>query len=242
MREEVIREHLRQQRLQQANRQRTQSTQPAEAQAEDAEASNAMDAEGLDQEFLAALPPELQEEVLAQHEQRLAQQRQEQAAATSANADQANAPAADVDVAALFESLPPGLRAQVLADADDSVLQVLPQNLQEEARRLRSNWEQQQLFRIARMLDRPQGVRAGQGGHGGAVGNAAPFASFQDAPGAGNGIQIFDQESIVTLFLLYFMDQERFNLVRFQVGKPFYNRKFTSLEVAKDYLHPSRHL
>lgn len=217
IREEVIRDHLRQQRIQQANRQRTQSiNQPAEPVAENAEANNAMETEGIDQEFMAALPPELQEEVLAQHEQRLAQQRQEQAAAENANINQGNPPAPDVDIAALFESLPPGLRAQVLADADDSVVQALPQNLADEARRLRSNWEQQQLFRIARMFDRPQGIRAVPQG-GAAMGTAGLMPPFPETPSAGNGIQIFDQESIVTLFLLFFMEQERFNLVRFQV-------------------------
>lgn len=95
--------------------------------------------EVLDQEFLAALPPELQEEVLAQHEQRIAQRNRQNN--TSDNI-QANAETA-VDIDAVFESLPPGLRAQVLADADDSVLQILPPNLLAEANRLRANFEQQ---------------------------------------------------------------------------------------------------
>lgn len=96
---------------------------------------------------------------------------------------------------------------------------MLPQNLADEARRLRANYEQQQLFRIARMLDtRPQGVRAAPVG---GPGNTGPFAAFPETPGVGNGIQIFDQESIVTLFLLYFMEQERFNFVRFQVNNDF---------------------
>lgn len=47
------------------------------------------------------------------------------------------------DAAAVIESLPPTLRAQVLADAHESVLQVLPQNVVAEARRLRANFEHQ---------------------------------------------------------------------------------------------------
>lgn len=101
IREEVIRDHLRQQRIQQANQQRrTQEEVVANTN------NTATEAEPLDQEFMAALPPELQEEVLAQHEQRLAQQRQEQAVPAQGN-DAA-------DIVSLFESLPPGLRAQVL--------------------------------------------------------------------------------------------------------------------------------
>lgn len=139
IRGEVIRDHIRQQRVQRA----TQRAAPAPAPAGDATATAAAPADGaapqdgapaaeLDQEFLAALPPELQEEVLAQHEQRVAQQNRQQAA-----------PVNDVDPAALFDSLPPSLRAQVLADADDSVLQILPPNLVAEATRLRANMEQQ---------------------------------------------------------------------------------------------------
>lgn len=33
------------------------------------------------------------------------------------------------------------------------------------------------------------------------------------------GVQIFDRESIVTLFLLYFLDYDKFNLIRFQVSQ-----------------------
>lgn len=99
--------------------------------------------EVLDQEFLAALPPELQEEVLAQHEQRISQRNRQNNAAVAEGASGANNAAAAVDIDAVFESLPPGLRAQVLADADDSVLQILPPNLLAEANRLRANFEQQ---------------------------------------------------------------------------------------------------
>ena len=139
IRAEVIRDHIRQQRVQRATQRAVpqppstgETPAAAAAPVDGAAVQEGASAAELDQEFLAALPPELQEEVLAQHEQRIAQQNREQAA-----------PVNDVDPAALFDSLPPSLRAQVLADADDSVLQILPPNLVAEATRLRANMEQQ---------------------------------------------------------------------------------------------------
>lgn len=170
--------------------------------------------EVLDQEFLAALPPELQEEVLAQHEQRIAQRNRQNA--TVANNESAAAPdgqaAAAVDIDAVFESLPPGLRAQVLADADDSVLQILPPNLLAEANRLRANLEQQQVFRFARMIDRhprtTNNTRTTHQNHSTGVSGL----NIEE-----KGVQIFDKESLVTILLFYFMDPEKFCLVKLQV-------------------------
>lgn len=60
-------------------------------------------------EFLAALPPNIQEEVLAQ--QRIEQQR---LAAAAAN------PNDPVDAAAFFQNLQPSLRQAILTDMEDS--------------------------------------------------------------------------------------------------------------------------
>uniref|UniRef100_A0A1I8ACG6 HECT-type E3 ubiquitin transferase n=1 Tax=Steinernema glaseri TaxID=37863 RepID=A0A1I8ACG6_9BILA len=147
MRREVIRDHLRQQGRSQpsvSNAPVPVSNDNANEEGEDAPSNLPPP---LDQEFLAALPPELQQELIEQHERdvRLAREAQNPPAA---------APVEDpVDPAALLESLPPSLRAQVLADADDSVIQVLPQNFADEARRLRANLEQQQAMRYARMMN-----------------------------------------------------------------------------------------
>lgn len=136
IRQEVILDHQRQQRLNQLQRrQRQQSTSAVVLEGENPTANveeNAPAAENppqaeediLDQEFLAALPPELQEEVLAQHEQRLAQQ-----AARNAAANQNAGDAPGADAIAFLDSLNPTLRAQVLADADESVINILPENL-----------------------------------------------------------------------------------------------------------------
>lgn len=81
-------------------------------------------------EFLAALPPNIQEEVLAQ--QRIEQQRQ---AAAAAN------PNDPVDAAAFFQNLQPSLRQAILTDMEDSQISVLPPDLAAEAQNLRRDWE-----------------------------------------------------------------------------------------------------
>lgn len=86
-------------------------------------------------EFLAALPPHIQEEVLAQ--ERAEQQRHTLAAQSSSSTSAPVVPAEPVDPAAFIQNLPPGLRQTVLADMDDSVLAVLPADIAAEAQALR---------------------------------------------------------------------------------------------------------
>merc|ERR1719260_393684 len=69
-------------------------------------------------EFLAALPPNIQEEVLAQ--QRLEQQRR-----TAAQVD----PTAPVDPGEFLQTLPPSLRQSLLADMEESQISALPADL-----------------------------------------------------------------------------------------------------------------
>ena len=80
-------------------------------------------------EFLAALPPHIQEEVLAQ--QRLEQQR----TTTTVN------PNEPVDPADFLSTLPPALRQSILADMEESQMAVLPPDLAAEAQNLRREWE-----------------------------------------------------------------------------------------------------
>lgn len=76
-------------------------------------------------------------------QQRLAQQQQQQ---------QNQPPAAEsVDPVQFLEALPPSLRQQVLADADDSQLALLPPQLAAEARSLRQQVERTQAARFAAM-------------------------------------------------------------------------------------------
>ena len=82
-------------------------------------------------EFLAALPPNIQEEVLAQ--QRMEQQRQ---AAAQAN------PEEPVDPGEFLQTLPAQLRQSVLADMEESQIPSLPAEYAAEAQNLRREVEQ----------------------------------------------------------------------------------------------------
>uniref|UniRef100_A0A915HS66 Uncharacterized protein n=1 Tax=Romanomermis culicivorax TaxID=13658 RepID=A0A915HS66_ROMCU len=168
IRQEVIADQLRLQRLRQQNQQSSSRT-PQVHSTENQLASVA--AAEVSPEFLAALPPELQEEkmitikfkhkeynscccnpqVLAQ--QRLAQQ-------------MLNPPSADVplDPVAFMETLPPTLRQQILSDADDSQIALLPPHLATEARRLRNQLEIQRVSAMSRQLPFVSLLRRGREG------------------------------------------------------------------------------
>ncbi|CDW52065.1 WWE and DUF4414 and HECT domain containing protei n [Trichuris trichiura] len=126
IREEVIADQLQILRAQQQMRQSGQRREGGAAADGNASNENALDSD-ISYEFLVALPPELQDEVLAQH--RLSRQQARQ---------QREAPDAPLDLAAFFDTLPRALREQVLADADDSQIALLPNHIAEEARRLRA--------------------------------------------------------------------------------------------------------
>ena len=126
IRREVIAEQLR------IQRQRTQAASVPPV-ASNNNMTPAAEVSEINAEFLAALPPNIQEEVLAQ--QRLERERQ---AAATANPD------APVDPANFIQTLPPSLRRQVLADMDDSQIALLPGDLASEAQALRSELEQRQ--------------------------------------------------------------------------------------------------
>ncbi|XP_072102563.1 E3 ubiquitin-protein ligase HUWE1 isoform X5 [Mobula birostris] len=85
-------------------------------------------------EFLAALPPAIQEEVLAQ--QRVEQQRRELAQAAN--------PDTPMDPVTFIQTLPSDLRRSVLEDMEDSVLAVMPPDIAAEAQALRREQEARQ--------------------------------------------------------------------------------------------------
>lgn len=210
IRMEVIRDHMRQQRSQRLMQ--TSANLEAVGQAN----GEVPVVEPLDQEFLNALPPDLQEEILAQHERtvRLAQERME-----NNSVPPPDTPVGADDAAALIESLPPTLRAQVLADADDTVLQVLPQNVAAEARRLRASYEAQQVMRFARMLAPAQRFRLANGRSvPGTSGSSAPLGALAGVTtlASRNATQLLDRDAIVTLLLLFFIDPVRLNTQRLQ--------------------------
>lgn len=126
IRQEVIAEQFRLQRLQQ-QRSNTGAT-PVQPSSSNTGTSNTFTE--VNPEFLAALPLNIQEEVLAQ-------QRAEQQRLAAANSN----PETPVDAGSFIQTLPPSLRRQVLADMDDSQLALLPADLATEAQSLRQELE-----------------------------------------------------------------------------------------------------
>ncbi|BHF65508.1 E3 ubiquitin-protein ligase huwe1 [Sparganum proliferum] len=98
-------------------------------------------------EFLSSLPPSIQEEVLTQvrqETQRQAGSDETQSQSTARAGDAANGPAATPENnAAFLASLPPSVRREVLADMEDFQIDLLPPDLQQEARTLRREHEAQ---------------------------------------------------------------------------------------------------
>ncbi|EUC50397.1 hypothetical protein COCMIDRAFT_81806 [Bipolaris oryzae ATCC 44560] len=87
----------------------------------------------INEEFLAALPEEIREELLAQEAQE--RRRREREENRRRNQSSVVAPQAEeMDTASFFASLDPNLRAAVLMDTDEDTLRQLPPELSAEAR------------------------------------------------------------------------------------------------------------
>ncbi|PAV89438.1 hypothetical protein WR25_24388 [Diploscapter pachys] len=164
--------------------------------------------EPIDQEFLAALPPELQEEILAQHERAV---REAEAARRAPPPEQP-----ELDGAAVIASLPANERAQVLAEMDDAELQRLPQNLQDEARRARANMTHYDNNNLLRMIvGGRNGIHhAGGLGLGRSPARGGQFAGPSIGQSAGQGTtanaqtpQILDKDATMTLCMLFLVDK-----------------------------------
>lgn len=169
MRAEVIRDYQRQQRADRASRPvgavPEQGAPAAEgapiAQVPAGEVAAAPLVEPIDPVFLNALPPDLQEEVLAEHERRL---REAEEMVRRQNAPPA--PVVEMDGAAVIASLPLNERAQVLAEMDETELAGLPVEMQNEARRARQQHaDPNVMHRYHRLLFRgaPPGAGPGAG-------------------------------------------------------------------------------
>lgn len=169
-------------------------------------------------EFLAALPPALQEEVLTQ--QRLEQQRQ---AAARAN------PNEPVDAGAFFETLQPSLRTMILSDMEDSQMSALPPDLAAEAQTLRRDWYarnrqmaqerflQSNLTTIIRHSRGRQSLRPNNFQRGGwsqwsrdFMSNPVPSNSQMKI----RGRQLLDSEGLSCLLILLFTDDPHLNKLR----------------------------
>ncbi len=177
-------------------------------------------------EFLAALPPNIQEEVLAQ--QRMEQRRQA-AAATN--------PEDPVDPAEFFQNLQPSLRQQILADMEDSQISVLPPELAAEAQTLRRELESRtranmqpqsqignvqsfpSVLRYRSRLPEPiftshnlQPMRFTNWGCTNSTDNGPSLMTMMERQGR----RLLDHESLASLLILMFLDEQKFNSNRLQ--------------------------
>nr|XP_057941106.1 E3 ubiquitin-protein ligase HUWE1 isoform X7 [Doryrhamphus excisus] len=185
-------------------------------------------------EFLAALPPAIQEEVLAQ--QRAEQQRRE----VSQQPPQGDTP---LDPVTFIQTLPSELRRSVLEDMEDSVLAVMPPDIAAEAAALRREQEarQRQLMHerlfghsstsaLSAILRSPaftsrlgsnRGVqytrlavqRGGTFQMGGGS-NHRPSSSSVDSLLRLRGRLLLDHEALSCLLVLLFVDEPKLNTSR----------------------------
>ncbi|XP_066247369.1 E3 ubiquitin-protein ligase HUWE1 isoform X2 [Euwallacea similis] len=172
-------------------------------------------------EFLAALPPALQEEVLTQ--QRLEQQRQAAARAP---------PNEPVDAQAFFQTLQPSLRTMILSDMEDSQMSALPPELAAEAQNLRRDWyaRNRQLAQerflqsnLPTIIRRTRGDRQGSRPitfqRGGWSQWSRDFISSSSVRSVTSqmrirGRQLLDHEGIACLLILLFTDDPHLNKLR----------------------------
>ncbi|XP_055882443.1 E3 ubiquitin-protein ligase HUWE1-like isoform X4 [Biomphalaria glabrata] len=226
IRQEVISEQLRLQRI----RRRAQEQAHQSASISDTGAGEGGSAMEVNAEFLAALPPAIQEEVLAQ-------QRAEQARLAALQQNAAN-PDLPVDPATFFSTLSTSLRQQVLSDMDDSMLAVLPPELAAEAQELRRDMEerhrrllQERLFAqagaasisailrhsgLAGRLGTRYAIRAtqrqNQWSFGGSRLNSGPSGATN--PTKVKGRFMLDAEALTCLLVLLFIDEPKLNTTR----------------------------
>uniref|UniRef100_A0A8B9HQK7 E3 ubiquitin-protein ligase HUWE1 n=1 Tax=Astyanax mexicanus TaxID=7994 RepID=A0A8B9HQK7_ASTMX len=186
-------------------------------------------------EFLAALPPAIQEEVLAQ--QRAEQQRRELSQQPT-HVDQS------LDPVTFIQTLPSELRRSVLEDMEDSVLAVMPPDIAAEAAALRREQEarQRQLMHerlfghssssaLSAILRSPaftsrlggnRGVqytrlavqRGGTFQMGGSANHSRPSSSNVDSLLRLRGRLLLDHEALSCLLVLLFVDEPKLNTSR----------------------------
>jgi E3 ubiquitin-protein ligase HUWE1 len=144
LREEVLMQQVAERRAEQraqARRQEQQQQQPqAQTQGQTPAAPDESGPAGeiptdINADFLAALPEEIREELLAQEAQeRRRREREENRRRNQSSAGAAPPQAEDMDAASFFATLDPNLRAAVLMDTDESILRQLPPDMSAEAR------------------------------------------------------------------------------------------------------------
>ncbi|EUB60635.1 E3 ubiquitin-protein ligase HUWE1 [Echinococcus granulosus] len=111
----------------------------------------------VDEAFLTSLPPNIQEEVLAQVRQTaVASGAEAGTPVVAANGSTAQADGSNNNNSSFLASLPPALRREILTDMEDFQIDLLPTEMQHEARRLRRHMVEQ----TARQESRSQNHRS----------------------------------------------------------------------------------
>lgn len=116
----------------------------------------------VDEAFLTSLPPNIQEEVLAQVRQTAVSSGAEAGAGSSnttvvaVNGSSAQADGSNNNNSSFLASLPPALRHEIFTDMEDFQIDLLPTEMQHEARRLRRHMVEQ----TARQENRSQSHRS----------------------------------------------------------------------------------
>jgi len=151
----------------------------------------------IDQEFLDALPEDIRDEIIQQERQdRRRREREEQRRQAAAANGGGGAAAPDMDAASILATLPPALRQQVLMEQDEEMLNLLPQELADQAR--------------AAQREHPAHHRIPSG----LARRAAPVVTNLANPTSTNRpprrsiVQMLDKSGIATLLRLMFTSQQ----------------------------------
>lgn len=190
LREEVLLQQIAEHRAQTAQQNRAAPQPQGEASEAPAAAPQPTD---INEDFLAALPPEIRDELL-QHE---AQERRRHEREEQRRRSQANGPAQaeDIDPASFLASLDPALRQAVLMDQDDEVLNLLPPEISAEARALGGDRRLNQFDYL------PSGYRRG-------ADRRAPQDDQSHRRKARPCAQMLDKAGVATLLRLMFIPQQ----------------------------------
>lgn len=132
LREEVLLQQIAERRAETAARSRS----AAQAENTGESAPNTAEEDGINEEFLAALPPEIRQELLQNEAQERRRREREETRRRAQAANNEPAQADDIDTASFLASLDPALRQAVLMDQDEEVLRQLPPEISAEARAL----------------------------------------------------------------------------------------------------------
>ncbi|KAL6710863.1 E3 ubiquitin-protein ligase tom1 [Coniothyrium glycines] len=195
LREEVLMQQVAERRSEQRAQQRRQQAAQSQAAPQPQDAQTA--AEGneqptdIDEQFLAALPPEIREELLAQE----AHDRRRRERDENRRRNQTTVPmpqAEDMDAASFLASLDPNLRAAVLMDTDEDTLRQLPPEISAEARAYGGDRRLNQFTDYAGR----RGDRRSQQDDSSAKRKARPCA------------QMLDKAGVATLLRLMFIPQQ----------------------------------